>query len=245
MRYRSAEAEVSIYFRFVFYNFSFTLRPSFRARSIKFMQGYGMTETSPVTLMSTLPNLNYNSIGRPVASTEVKIVRLGAEDADDAGARGLDAHEEGEILVRGPQVMRGYLNDEAATAAIMAPGGWLRTGDIGTYDEAGLFYIRDRVKEVINVGGFQVAPVELEEVLRSHPLVLDAGVIGVPHDRNGEVPRAFVTVREHIDSEQLTVYVAKRVAKYKRLAGGVQLVDEVPRSATGKILRRELKRLYL
>lgn len=204
-----------------------------------------MTETSPVTLLSTMPNINYNSIGRPVASTEAKIVRLGAEDADGVGARGLDAHEEGELLVRGPQVMRGYLNDEAATAAIMAPGGWMRTGDVGCYDETGLFYIRDRVKEVMNVGGFQVAPVELEEVLRSHPLVLDAGVIGVPHERYGEVPRAFVTVREHVDADELAAYVAKRVVKYKRLAGGVQLVAEVPRNATGKILRRELKRLYL
>lgn len=208
------------------------------------MQGYGMTETAPVTHLSTLPNVNYNSIGRPVASTEAKIVRLGATDKDGAEL-GLEAHEEGELLVRGPQVMRGYLNDVPATEALMAPGGWMRTGDVAAYDEAGLFYLRDRVKEVMKVAGFQVAPVELEEVLRSHPLVLDAGVIGVPHERYGEVPRAFVAVRERIDSKELEAYVAKRVTKYKRLVGGVQLVDEVPRSATGKILRRELKRLYL
>lgn len=208
------------------------------------MQGYGMTETAPVTLLSTLPNVNYNSIGRPVASTEAKIVRLGATDKD-AAELGLEAHEEGELLVRGPQVMRGYLNDVPATEALMASGGWMRTGDVAAYDESGLFYLRDRVKEVMKVAGFQVAPVELEEVLRSHPLVLDAGVIGVPHERYGEVPRAFVAVRERIDSKELEAYVAKRVTKYKRLVGGVQLVDEVPRSATGKILRRELKRLYL
>lgn len=210
---------------------------------MQFMQGYGMVESSPVTLLSQLPCSNYASIGRPVASTEAKIVSL---DLDPSGLQlGLGAGQTGELLVRGPQIMHGYLNDAEATAAAISADGWLRTGDVAEYDANGEFYVRDRVKEVLKVNGQQVAPAELEEVLRSHPLVLDAAVVGVPDERVGERPRAFVAVRSRVAGEELEKWVADRVAGFKRLSGGVQLVAEVPRSATGKIQRRELKRLYL
>lgn len=189
--------------------------------------------------MSGIPTMNYDSVGRPVSSVEVKIVRL-EENAADMDFIGLDAHEEGELLVRGPNVMHGYLNNPEATAATMAPGGWLRTGDVAAYDDDGLVFIRDRVKELIKVNGFQVPPAELEEVLRSHPLVLDAGVIGVKNEASGEVPRAYVSARPGVTEAELQEFVAKRVAKYKRLTGGIQFMDTVPRSPTGKILRRLL-----
>lgn len=199
-----------------------------------------MTELSPIATLSTLPNTNYDSIGRPVPGVELKIIRL-HEDSVNTDGMGLDASEEGELLVRGPCVMHSYLNNPEATAAMKMSGGWLRTGDVAIYDEEGHFFIKDRVKELIKVQGYQVAPAELEEVLRSHPLVLDAGVIGVKHERSGEVPRAFVSVRPGVSVAELQEFVADRVAKFKRLTGGIEFVDAVPRSPTGKILRRQLR----
>lgn len=209
-----------------------------------YIQGYGMTELSSVAVVSTLPNLNYDSIGRPVASIELKIAQSTGSNNHAADFLGVDANVEGELLVRGPTVMRGYLNNAEATAASMAPGGWLRTGDVAVYDADGQFFIRDRIKELIKVNAYAVPPAELEDVLRSHPLVLDAGVIGVKDERCGEVPRAYVSVRpgaERLTAVELHAFVAERVAKYKRLTGGIQFIETVPRSATGKILRRMLK----
>lgn len=207
-----------------------------------------MTELSPIATISTLPNNNYDSIGRAAASVELKIVPIA--DADAAAATtdfcGADVDVEGELLVRGPNVMLGYLNNPVATAATMAPGGWLRTGDVAAYNADGQFFIRDRVKELIKVNGYPVAPAELEELLRSHPSVLDAGVIGVKDARAGEVPRAFVSVRSgdgaaRVTAAELQAFIAERVVRYKRLVGGMQFVATVPRSSTGKILRRMLK----
>jgi acyl-CoA synthetase (AMP-forming)/AMP-acid ligase II len=173
------------------------------------------------------------SIGPLIPNTEARLVD--PETGEDV-AEG----EEGEIWLRGPQVMLGYLNDEEATAAIFAGDGWMRTGDVGRVDENGYFYIVDRLKELIKYKGYQVPPAELEAVLVSHPKVKDAGVIGVPMEDGGEAPKACVVCEDGLDADELIAYVAERVAPYKRVRE-VEFVDEVPKSASGKILRRVLR----
>lgn len=211
-----------------------------RGKHVEFMQGYGMTESAPVSFLGHKGSTNYASIGWPASSTDAKIVKL-----DDPTYTGVDADIEGELLVRSVSVMKGYLNNKVATNDTIVQNGWLRTGDIAVYDTNGDFYIRDRLKELIKVKGYQVPPAELEEILRAHPKVLDAGVIGIAHAKYGEVPRAFVVRKAgaELSEQDLQEYVAKKVAEYKRLVGGVQFIDAVPKSATGKILRRELKLL--
>ncbi|KAH8384991.1 hypothetical protein KR093_004755 [Drosophila rubida] len=204
----------------------------------RFMQGYGMTEASPVILMTPEGNTRYASTGIAPGSTECKIVPLEGGDAKGVGPR-----TTGELCVRGPQVMSGYLNNEEANEVTFYPGHWLRTGDVAFYDEDGYFYITDRMKELIKVKGFQVPPAELEAVLRDHPKILEAAVFGIPHELNGEAPRALVVLRENetATAEEIAAYVAERVAHYKKLEGGVIFVDEVPKNPTGKILRKDLK----
>lgn len=182
---------------------------------------------------------NYGSIGLPVASTEAKIV-----DLDDPHCRGLDANVCGELMVRSPSVMLGYLNNPEATAKALTEDGWLRTGDIGSYDTNGDFYLTDRAKDLIKVQANQVAPAELEDILQSHPLVLDAAVIGVKHNKYGEAPKAYV-VRRHgqLTADQVQEYIAGRCSKFKWLVGGVEFIDAIPKSKTGKILRNELRKL--
>lgn len=141
--------------------------------------------------------------------------------------------------------MKGYLHNEKATKETITPDGWLRTGDIGHYDEKEMFYITDRLKELIKVKGFQVPPAELEEILRSHPDIADAAVIGIPDERSGEIPRAYVVSKNSkISEKDVKEYVAKKVAKYKRLEGGVEFITAIPKNNTGKVLRRELKKKY-
>ena len=142
--------------------------------------------------------------------------------------------------------MKGYLNNEEATKEMMIENGWVRTGDIAYYDDSCQFFITERMKELIKVKGFQVPPAELEEVLREHPMVLDAAVVGIPHRVNGEVPRAFVVVKKKdgVTEEQLKDFVASKVAEYKRLDGGVQFLEAIPKNASGKILRREIREKY-
>ncbi len=135
--------------------------------------------------------------------------------------------------------MKGYLNNDEATAETLLEDGWLRTGDIARIDENGFTFIVDRLKELIKYKGYQVPPAELEAVLVSHPKVKDAGVIGVPMDDGGEAPKAFV-VADGVDADELMAYVAERVAPYKKIRE-VEFVDEVPKSASGKILRRVLR----
>ena len=136
--------------------------------------------------------------------------------------------------------MRGYLNNDEATAETLVGDGWLRTGDVGKVDENGFFYIVDRLKELIKYKGHQVPPAELEAVLVSHPKVKDAGVIGMPMDDGGETPKAFVVAEEGVEGEELMAYVAERVAPYKKVRE-VEFVEEIPKSASGKILRRLLR----
>ena len=143
--------------------------------------------------------------------------------------------------------MKGYLNNESATTATIKEGGWLHSGDIAYYDEQSRFYIVDRLRELIKVKGFQVAPAELEDLIRSHEAVLDVAVVGIPDEMKGEVPLAFIVKKQGVNDESLLEdihkFVNKRVAEYKQLAGGIRILDLIPKSASGKILRKDLKAL--
>lgn len=145
----------------------------------------------------------------------------------------------GEIWVRGPQMMKGYLNQLVATANTVDAAGWLHTGDVGCADEDGYFYIVDRVKELIKYKGYQVAPAELEAVLISHPAVADAAVIGCPDQEAGEIPKAFVVLKDERTAEEILSFVAERVSPYKRIRL-LEFIDQIPKSPSGKILRRML-----
>jgi acyl-CoA synthetase (AMP-forming)/AMP-acid ligase II len=198
------------------------------------VQGYGMTESSPVTHVTPLDPARHRlgSIGPPVPSTECRIV-------DVAGGEELGPGDEGEVCVRGPQVMRGYLDDPEATAATVDEDGWLHTGDVGRADEDGYVVLVDRVKELIKYKGYQVAPAELEAVLVEHPAVAEAAVVGRPDEEAGEVPKAFVALAGEATEEEIMAFVAERVAPYKKLRA-LEVVDEIPKSPSGKILRRVL-----
>ena len=147
--------------------------------------------------------------------------------------------ENGEVCVRGPQVMTGYLNNPDATAATIDADGWLHTGDIGYADDDGHFYIVDRAKELIKYKGFQVPPAELEALLLTHPCVADAAVIPCPDEEAGEVPKAFVVLRGEATAKELMEFVEQRVAPHKKLRF-VEFIDKIPKSPSGKILRRLL-----
>jgi acyl-CoA synthetase (AMP-forming)/AMP-acid ligase II len=172
------------------------------------------------------------SVGPPLPGTDCRAVDIATGEPLRAGA-------DGEIVIRGPQVMRGYLRDDAATAAAIDSDGWFHTGDIGHVDEDGWLFIVDRLKELIKVRGLQVAPAELEAVLQGHPAVADAAVVPSPDRHGGEVPKAFVVLRDEVDLDDLRAYVADRVARHKRIRR-IEAVDEIPRSPSGKILRRVL-----
>jgi acyl-CoA synthetase (AMP-forming)/AMP-acid ligase II len=135
--------------------------------------------------------------------------------------------------------MRGYLNDPEATARTIDADGWLHTGDIGHADEGGYFVITDRLKELIKFRGYQVPPAELEAVLVGHPAIADAAVIPMPDEEAGEVPKAFVVLKEQVSAEEIMAFVAERVAPHKKIRA-VEVVEEIPKSASGKILRRVL-----
>jgi acyl-CoA synthetase (AMP-forming)/AMP-acid ligase II len=198
------------------------------------LQGYGLTETSPVTHVGPADpeRARPGSIGFPVSNTECRIVST--EDG-----RVLGPGEHGEICVRGPQNMRGYLGRPDATAAMIDAEGWLHTGDIGYADDQGYFYVVDRVKELIKYKGMQVAPAELEAVLLTHPSVADAAVIPSPDPEAGEVPKAFVVVKGEATPEGIMAFVAERVAPFKKVRL-LEVVDQIPKSPSGKILRRLL-----
>ena len=199
------------------------------------VQGYGMTELSPVTHSTPSGGFKPGSIGYTISNTEVRVV-------DPASGDDLGIDEDGELWIRGPQVMKGYLNNPAATATTVDDDGWLHTGDIGHIDADDHFYIVDRLKELIKYTGFQVAPAELEALLLTHPAVADAAVIGVPDDEAGEVPKGFVVLKPGTEASEAAIkeFVADAVASYKQLRL-VEFVSEIPKSASGKILRRELR----
>lgn len=197
-------------------------------------QGYGLTETSPVTHINPdePAKIKQGSIGPCISNTEGRVINY------NTGAE-LGPNQEGEIWLRGPQVMQGYLNQPDATAAVIDAEGWFRTGDIGYADEEGYFYIVDRLKELIKYKGMQVAPAELEALLLTHPAVADAAVIPSPDEEAGEVPKAFVVLRGEASPGELMAFVAERVAPHKRVRR-LETIDQIPKSASGKILRRVL-----
>jgi acyl-CoA synthetase (AMP-forming)/AMP-acid ligase II len=197
-------------------------------------QGYGLTEASPLTHFTpmNLDKINRGTSGQPVPNTECKIVDVGTGEE-------LGPNQEGEIWIRGPQVMRGYLNRPEDTAITIDADGWLHTGDVGYADEDGFFYIVDRVKELIKYKGLQVAPAELEAVLLTHPAVADAAVVPRADEEAGEVPKAFVVLKSEADAEEIMDYVAARVAPHKKIRL-LEFVEQIPKTASGKILRRVL-----
>jgi acyl-CoA synthetase (AMP-forming)/AMP-acid ligase II len=201
-----------------------------------FGQGYGMTEA---TAAIALPDLGEpeatvpGTVGSLVPGTDARVI-------DPDTRADLGAGEEGELLVRGPQLMRGYRGRPDATAATIDADGWLHTGDLATVSPGGVVRVTDRLKELIKVKGFQVAPAELEGLLCAHPSVADAAVVGVPDEAAGEVPKAFVVARGEVVPDELMAWVAERVAPHKRLRA-VTVVDEIPKLPSGKILRRLLR----
>jgi acyl-CoA synthetase (AMP-forming)/AMP-acid ligase II len=197
-------------------------------------QGYGMTETSPVTHSSPADpaQVKFGSVGLCAPNTECKIVDLETGTA-------VGRNQEGELCVRGPQVMKGYLNRPEATAHTIDAEGWLHTGDVGYADNDGHFFIVDRAKELIKYKGFQVAPAELEAILLTHPAVADAAVIPIPDDEAGEIPKAYVVLKTAAEAEEILAFVAARVASFKKIRL-IEFTDKIPKSASGKILRRVL-----
>ncbi len=197
-------------------------------------QGYGLTEVAgashvlPVAEARNKPG----AVGPVLPNTQCKVIDT------ETGAE-LGVNERGEILIAGPHVMRGYLNNPEATANCIDAAGWFRTGDIGYGDSDGFFYIVDRVKELIKYKGYQVAPAELEALLLSHPAIADAAVIPSPDEEAGEVPKAFVVLKDPITAEEILRFVAEQVAPHKKIRK-LEFIAEIPKSASGKILRRVL-----
>ena len=198
------------------------------------LQGYGMTETSPVTNVNPITRIKDATVGPPIADTVEKVVSL--DDGKELGPG-----EVGELMVYGPQVMKGYWNNEEATKETLPAPGWINTGDIVSLDEEGYVTILDRKKEMIKYKGYQIAPAELEALLLEHPDVMDSAVIPKRDAEAGEVPKAFVLIREgkEVSSDELMAFVAERVAPYKKVRE-IEFVDAIPKTASGKILRREL-----
>ena len=202
---------------------------------VPIIQGYGMTELSPVSHLSVVGATPAGSVGQLAPGSAARLVdpETGRDAANGAS---------GELWVRGPMVMKGYLNNPAATAATLDADGWLHTGDIARVDDAGNFYIVDRLKELIKYKGFQVAPAELEALLLTHPDVADAAVIGMPDTAAGELPKAFIVRKEGatVPADALRAFVAAHVATYKQIHQ-VEFLEAIPKSPSGKILRRMLR----
>ena len=199
------------------------------------VQGYGMTEMSPVSHLTLVGGFKPGTCGVTVPNAQCRIV-------DPVSGEDQPVGSEGELWVRGPMVMKGYLNNPEATAATIDADGWLHTGDVGVIDDDGHLTIVDRVKELIKFKGFQVAPAELEALLLTHPAVADAAVIGVPDEEAGEIPRAFVVVKpgHELSAEEITEFTRGHVATYK-VIHDVVFTEAIPKSASGKILRRVLR----
>jgi acyl-CoA synthetase (AMP-forming)/AMP-acid ligase II len=199
-------------------------------------QGYGMTEGGPMIAVNPIADNNrarYGSAGIPLVGVQIRIV-------DPANGTVLPVGATGEIHVWSPALMAGYLNDPESTALTIDETGWLRTGDLGYLDDEGYLWIVDRLKDLLKYKGHQVAPAEVEAVLRRHSAVSDAAVVGMPDPRAGELPVAFVSLRTPVTPDELIAFVAARVSIPKRIHD-VRVVDQIPRSAAGKILRRALR----
>jgi acyl-CoA synthetase (AMP-forming)/AMP-acid ligase II len=195
-------------------------------------QGWGLTETSPVATTNLGGEPRPGSVGRLIPNTLCRVV-------DPASGADLGVGETGELVLAGPQIMKGYLGRPEETAGMLDEDGWLYTGDLGYIDGDGYLYVVDRVKELIKYKGLQVAPAELEAVLLTHPAIADAAVVRVADEEAGEVPKAFVVARSPLTEAEVMAYVAERVAPFKKVRK-VEFVDEIPKAPSGKILRRIL-----
>jgi long-chain acyl-CoA synthetase len=196
-------------------------------------EGYGLTEASPVVTSSAGMPVRQGSVGRSLAGVEVRLVDTDGNDVPVGDA--------GEVWVRGANVFAGYWEEPEATARVLS-GEWLRTGDVATVDDDGYLYLVDRAKDLIIVSGFNVFPGEVEEVIATHPGVADVAVVGVPHPHHGEAVRAYVvrTPGSEIDEDAMVEHCGRSLARYK-CPTKVLFVDHLPKNATGKLLRRELK----
>jgi long-chain acyl-CoA synthetase len=207
----------------------------------KMLQAYGLTETSPAASMEPINRPKPHSIGLPLPDTDIKIVDV------DTGTQEMGAGEMGEIIIKGPQVMKGYWNlpTETANALRIGPDGqpgWFFSGDIGFMDEEGYFHITDRKKDIIIAAGFNIYPAEIEAVLFEHPAVKEAAVIGVPDERRGETVKAFIVLKEgqEASEEEITDFCRERMASY-RVPRLIEFRQDLPKSLIGKVLRRELR----
>ncbi|MCP4023748.1 MAG: long-chain fatty acid--CoA ligase [Desulfobacteraceae bacterium] len=201
------------------------------------VEGFGLTESTPVTHINPFNGTRkQGSIGIPIPETACKIV-----DLDDA-TKEMPIGEAGELLIKGPQVMKGYLNRPDETAKTLTDDGWLYTGDVATMDEDGYFYIVDRIKDMIISSGYNVYPRDIDEVLFGHPKIMEACCIGIPHPKRGEAVKAFVVLKEgqELTEKEIIDYCTEKLAKYK-LPVAVEFRNELPKSNVGKILRKDLR----
>lgn len=205
-------------------------------RQIPVFQTYGMTETASqiVTLSPEYSMKKLGSAGKPLFSCQMKIMKNGID---------CSANEEGEILVKGPNITKGYWNRNDATEKLFTDG-WFHTGDQGYIDEDGFLFVLDRRSDLIISGGENVYPAEIENVLLSNPVIVDAGVVGIEDEKWGQVPYAFIVAKEKINNDQLIKYCQERLARYK-VPKGITVLAELPRNASNKLLRRELKDQYI
>jgi long-chain acyl-CoA synthetase len=215
-----------------------TLRQLKELRDVPMINVYGLTEASPMSTATPWSGPEKNAtVGIPYPNTDLKIV----DPAE--GTREMPAGEAGEILIKGPQVMKGYLNKPEETDNVLRQG-WLHTGDIGFMDEDGYLTIVDRKKDVIVASGFNVYPKEIDEVLYSHPKVLEACTIGIPHEYRGETVKSYIVLKEseEMDADAVIAYCKQYLAPYKvpRL---IEFADALPKSSIGKILRKDLREL--
>ncbi|XP_014355382.2 4-coumarate--CoA ligase 3 [Papilio machaon] len=201
--------------------------------SAHFVQAYGLTETSPLATCSPIGQKDYTKVGFALPNSYLRII--------DGNNNNLGPNEVGELVIKGPNIMKGYKNNPEANKQVFLEDGWLRTGDLAKVDEFGAVTIADRLKELIKVNAYQVPPAELESVCKEHPAVFDAAVVPIPDEKTGEKPKAFIVVKDSakVNEEDIMSFVAKRVAPYKRLKE-VTFINEIPKNPSGKILRRVL-----
>lgn len=207
--------------------------------NVRIAQGYGLTETFAAVFrpVSKDDTCRWGSSGRLIGCCEAKIV-------DPQTWKGMPPCIQGELWIRGPTIMKGYIGNQEANRTTLLSDGWLRTGDLCYIDEEGYLYVVDRLKELIKYKGYQVAPAELEQLLQSHPDIVDAAVIPYPDEEAGEIPMAFVVRKpgSSLNEAQVMDTVAKQVAPFKKIRR-LAFVDSIPKSASGKILRMELRKL--